>query len=494
MISVWNGVGSIAWEQVGQYGNDAGVGQVVLMPDSGLLQAGVFDGCDYIGPESQVRRYAPDGTLLWERTITPLFTYPVTMVAKGPIDHIALASSDSVYILDMDGNIVGGFEVPSGYLQRILWASDSTLFMVIGTDLKLADLEGTVLATTTIGPYARDMHWDGQLLLVLADDSIRSFSPDLVPQGSHELSDLDLNSCFVESDSGLYVNTATGLYQLSGDGTPTLLFAWPALPNLATIGCAVRNGTVLAVGNTDISGRNTGIIRTLSMDGDAAQHDQDVEVLLQVDSAWSEFTGTVYYTWNRKADITGYVVNHGADTLRRVVQSMWITEPYSFCGHASNRVDTAGLALAPGDTITLPFGVVYVAWGLTEEQVADTTGEICIVALAPDRLADRAPGDNTACASVDFTVGVNGPGMDAPFSLFPNPASSTCTISGLKALGGKAQIRILDLTGRTVSQRHVDTTADNLDMDISGLPSGTYIFSAEGASTAAMMKLVVTRP
>ncbi|MCC6840410.1 MAG: T9SS type A sorting domain-containing protein [Flavobacteriales bacterium] len=493
-ISVRNADATVAWEEVGQYGNDGYMGQVVLMPDSGLLRAGLFDGCDYAGNDSQVRRYTPDGTLLWERIITPLFTWPVTMAAKGSIDHIAIASPDSVYILDLAGNTTGGFEVPSGDVHGICWASDSILFLVKGTALRLVDMQGSELASATIGPDVLDMHWDGLHLFVLANDSVRRFSPDLLPIGSHALPGMDGNSRFVPSDSALYVNTATGLYQLADDGTATLLFPWPALPNLTTTGCAVRSGTVLAVGNTDISGRNTGIIRTLSMNGDAAQHDQDVEVLLQVDSAWTEYSGTPYYPWDRKADLTGFVVNHGTDTLHSVVLSMWKYVPFLLCDPFTNRIDTSGFSLAPGDTIALPFGVVGVALGLAQSQVADASGEICIVALAPDHLADRDPNDNTACETVNFPMGIGNIERQASLNLAPNPAVNTCVLSGLAALGTPVQVRILDLTGRIVAEQNSIGSSHNLELDISSLAPATYLVVAEGSNVRAMAKLVVASP
>lgn len=492
-ISVRNADGTIAWEEVGQYGNDGNMGQVVLMPDSGLLRAGLFDGCDILGGDNQVRRYAQDGTMMWERIIQT-WEWGITLVANGTIDHIALASQDSVYILDLDGNTTGGFAVPSGDVHGICWASDSTLFLVRGTDLKLVDLQGSEMASSTIGPDVLDMHWDGQHHFILANDSVRRFSPDLLPFGNHVLLGINGNSRFVPSDSALYVNTATGLYQLADDGTATLLFPWPALPNLTTTGCAVRSGTVLAVGNTDISGRNTGIIRTLSMNGDAAQHDQDVEVLLQVDSAWTEYSGTPYYPWDRKADLTGFVVNHGTDTLRSVVLSMWKYVPFLLCDPFTNRIDTSGFALPPGDTLDLPFGVVDVALGLAQSQVADASGEICIVALAPDHLADRNPDDNTACETVNFPMGIGNIERQASLNLAPNPAVNTCVLSGLAALGTPVQVRILDLTGRIVAEQNSIGSSHNLELDISSLAPATYLVVAEGSNVRAMAKLVVASP
>jgi hypothetical protein len=436
-----------------------------------------------------VRRYAPDGAVLWERTIEPLFTGPPTMAAKGTIGHVAVASSDSVHIMDLDGTSIGGFQVQFPHILKIAWANDSSLFMVRGTELHSVDLYGTVLASTTIGPQLKDMHWDGQQLFVLADDSVRRFDASLAPTGIAALPGL---SAITASDSSLYVHTATALYQLDSNGAPNLLFPWPALPSLTTTACAVRNDTVLAVGNTAISGRTTGIVRTLSIDGVAAVHDEDVEVLLQVDSAWSEFVGG-WYPWNRRAELTGFVVNHASDTLHSVVVSMWVSVPYLLCNIPANRIDTTGLALAPGDTIALPFGVVDVAMGLTNSQVMTLTDEICMVALAPNGLADRVLGDNTACETVNFPLGL-GHGHVLPLlSLAPNPVADRCLLTGIAVLGKTVDVRVMDPSGRSLSDRSVNSSTNSLEMDVSDLAPGTYVLYAEGEQDRAVLKLVVTR-
>lgn len=493
MISVRNADGSLAWEHRDDYAVGQGMGEVVTMPDSGLVHVGVADHCDVFG-DCRVRRYAPDGTMLWERIISPQISSGFTLAAKGSINHVAVASSDSVHILDMDGNTEGAFELPPWSLRKILWASDSSLFMVQGMNLERVDLAGGVLASTGIGPSVADMHWDGQRLFVMANDSVRTFNTNLEVQGVSALPGMDANSGFAVSENNLYGHTPMGLYQVDSDGIPTLLYSWPALPNWTSTGAAVRNGTVLSVGNTDISGRSTGITRTLSMNGDVAQHDQDVEVLLHVDSAWAEYVGTPNYPWNRKADLTGLIVNHGPDTLRSVVLSMWISIPYLFCEMPTNRIDTVGLALVPGDTLQFPFGVVDVALALTQAQAASVTGELCIVALAPDRLADRAPDDNTACESVDFTLAVEGLEGIAPLALFPNPASRACTVTGLAALGGQVHLRVLDGTGRAVLVRGVVRPGDRAELDTSGLPPGSYILEAAGSRARATARLMVVRP
>ncbi len=492
MLSVYCNDGSLAWEEVSPFAYDEDLGQVVLMPDSGLLCVGGPDGCAYFGPESRIARYASDGTLLWERLAYPLNGLPFTMAAKGPINRLAIASSDSVCIMDMDGIVTGGFPVPiSEYVNGMAWATDSTLFMVCGTALMLVSLDGTQLATAEVG-YVLDTHWDGQQLLVLANNYVYRFDHALVPLGSVPMPFMDTYSRI--SDAGndsLFVNTANGLYALDASGNSSLVFSWPALPNLVTTGCAVRDGTVLAVGNTDISDRSTGIVRTLSMAGDAVQHDQDVEVLVHLDAVWTEFTGYPSYPYDWFANVTGLVVNHGVDTLRSVVLSMWYSIPddFMFCEQPANRIDTSGLALAPGDTAWLHFSDVAVILGA---MYAAGPVSICIAALAPDRLADRHPEDNTACGSASVPVAVAESDVQLSVRVLPNPASGKCVLSGLNAMGTPVHVRIMDLSGRPVVEQN--SLGQDLQLDISSLAPATYLVVAEGSDRRAMVKLVVERP
>ncbi|MBS1940732.1 MAG: T9SS type A sorting domain-containing protein [Bacteroidetes bacterium] len=488
LISVRHVDGTVAWENDSMYSTSNGAGSVVLMPDSGLLHAGSMDGCDYFWPECLVRRYAPDGTLLWERMITSE-EHVVTMAAKGSISHVALASTDTVYILDLNGNTTGGFPVPANDVQAILWAGDTSLTMLRGLNIQIVGLDGAIQASEPLGPSFVDMVWQGGQLFVLANDSIRRYTAALALAGIAPLANTTSDSKFTTSENGLYIGTSTGLYQVDSLGVPSLLFPWPTLPDYYHSACVVRDSTVLAVGNTFVSGRGTGIIRALSMGGEAAQHDEDVELLLDVDSVWVQPSAPY---WDRMADITGLVVNHGTDTLRSVVVSMWYDVPMVLCSYPVNRIDSSGFALPPGDTLSLPFGTVYVARGLYQGQQGGTD-DICAVALAPNALADRATEDNMACSTVDFPLGIKTVATQGQLFITPNPATDRCVLSGLGNFGSAVHVQIMDGTGRILSDRSLRSSLGAVELDVSSLSPGTYVLIAEGGRKRAFAKLVVAR-
>jgi hypothetical protein len=490
MISVRDSGGAIEWEDVDQYFVGDSWGEVILLADSGLLHVGSVDGCDYTSPPSRVRRYSPEGTVLWERMLEPQSYQLVTMAAKGPSDLLALAGQDSVHILDLDGNSVDGWPLQDQGTRLLHWQGDSALFVATGTSLSRVDLDGNTLESTSVGPLVQDLYCDEQHVFVLTNDSVLRFSAALDPLGSIALPSLDYNSSFVTSENDLYINTAAGLHTLSNDGSVALQFPWPELPDLTPTGCAVRNGQVFSLGNTNISGRSTGLVRRLSITGEAAQHDEDVEVLLQVDSSWAEFTGSM---WSRKADITGHVVNHGTTVLNEVVVHMWTEVPYIMCVHPGDRDVATALGLQPGDTASIPFGIVDVAIWLSTSQAAGVD-DICIVALAPNHLADRYTEDNTSCVSAQFALSENEVDDDPSILLAPNPATGTVLLSGSALTGRTVQLRLLDPAGRVLKDEQFIGTTAGLNLDVSRTPSGAYVVIIDGEGIHAVAHLIVLHP
>ena len=76
------------------------------------------------------------------------------------------------------------------------------------------------------------------------------------------------------------------------------------------------------------------------------------------------------------------------------------------------------------------------------------------------------------------------------FTLFPNPASATVTISGLSRQEGVKQLSILNAGGQIVKQLTLSGT-DNVKLDISNLDSGLYFVKLTSASGSAIQKLSI---
>lgn len=503
MLSVRNADASVDWEIGDSYMTGQGGGDMIAMPDGELVQVGIADYCDVLGP-GRIRRFDALGNVLWEHELAPTgqegwedFFLLAKGLYGGSGGPLAVASLKAVRILDgWDGQQIGQFTLgDESNIKKLHWASDSTLFVADGTDLKLVGLNGMVLSDTPIGEGVLDLQMEGTQLFALVGDTIRRFGPALELNGTTIVSGAGTNSSFVWTSSGLYVQTAYGLYHLDAGGTATLLFPWPSVPAYTHTGCVIGDGAVHEVGYTNISGRYTGVFRKLSMDGDAADHHQDVEILVEVDSAWAVPSGSGDIWWDAKADVTAHVVNHGPDTLRSVLVTLHGVWFNMTCLSLQHRLDPTDLAVAPGDTVTLPFGVVHTAKDTPLSEILSTYGQVCITALAPDAVADRDPSDNHVCVPVDFIpLGVDGPEARDPLLLTPNPADRRVTVGGAGTLGASIQLRILDSTGRVALERTVTSPGDPVILDVSSLPPGSYNLEAMGSRARSTARLMVVRP
>lgn len=78
-------------------------------------------------------------------------------------------------------------------------------------------------------------------------------------------------------------------------------------------------------------------------------------------------------------------------------------------------------------------------------------------------------------------------------TIYPNPAVDRINISWTKeiATNGKATIRIIDLSGRVITTRQVNSNESNLD--VSGLSNGLYILSINDETSASSKKFSVIR-
>ena len=83
---------------------------------------------------------------------------------------------------------------------------------------------------------------------------------------------------------------------------------------------------------------------------------------------------------------------------------------------------------------------------------------------------------------------------DARLQLFPNPATSTVTVS-LTEVSGPAVVTLVDLTGRVV--RHIEiadvAAQPSLNLDLSDLSAGSYYVRVTAASISSVRKLIVNK-
>ena len=100
----------------------------------------------------------------------------------------------------------------------------------------------------------------------------------------------------------------------------------------------------------------------------------------------------------------------------------------------------------------------------------------------------------TANATYTATFAANGTqGIEdvegAAISLYPNPASSTVTLSGIE---GAAKVTVVDMNGREVYTQSLSHSAtQSLTIDVSQLTQGAYFVRITGERVNAIRKLIV---
>ena len=102
-----------------------------------------------------------------------------------------------------------------------------------------------------------------------------------------------------------------------------------------------------------------------------------------------------------------------------------------------------------------------------------------------------AEGIYSAWSSVTtFTTDEQGEGIDdvnsAAIALYPNPATTTVTISGIE---GQAMVTIVDMNGRVSGEWKVEN--DEITLDLTGYAQGAYFVRIMGEQQNAIRKLIV---
>ena len=96
-------------------------------------------------------------------------------------------------------------------------------------------------------------------------------------------------------------------------------------------------------------------------------------------------------------------------------------------------------------------------------------------------------------ASTSFTtiaVGIDGV-AEASCTIYPNPTSSTTTIS-VSGVSGKVKIAIVDMNGRTVASELLECSADcTKTMDVERLAQGAYFVRITSENVNMVKKLIV---
>lgn len=112
---------------------------------------------------------------------------------------------------------------------------------------------------------------------------------------------------------------------------------------------------------------------------------------------------------------------------------------------------------------------------------------LCYEVRIVGRSTDPEPTNNTACIPVNRVLSID-EGADGSVSVFPNPASTSVTVTGV----ANSHVQLFDLSGREL--RRFQVSEDVFNMDIEDLTAGIYLLHIQPADgTARQMVKVVKR-
>jgi hypothetical protein len=394
----------------------------------------------------------------------------------------------------MDGTALHAWSVPMTPARVLHWSGDSLLFLLAGNGLYAMDAEGNMISNAILSAPGTDLRIRDSVVLVLRADTLLRFTMGLEELGGAALADTALH--FVDGEDATYLRTTSGLYEAAIVDEPLQMMTIAALPGLVPSGGSLRDGTLMTTGNTLIAGRSSAVLRSHMDNGASANHDDDIEVLLQVDSTWYQFSSQQgpYTIYNQLANLTALVVNHGSSTLQSAVLSFRFPNAIGYCGTPAHTIIDTVMALSPSDTAMVQFSGMHLNRGPSSPG-ATASYTVCVTGLAPNNKVDRQPEDNTGCATayVINTVGIDDNLLNASWSVFPNPFEHRITIKSAPGQKGSIYLLLCDLQGRTVFDQWILPTADgSLELLLPGLADGAYVLRAIGTDRIWSQTLIKT--
>ncbi len=123
--------------------------------------------------------------------------------------------------------------------------------------------------------------------------------------------------------------------------------------------------------------------------------------------------------------------------------------------------------------------IIQVSWGATA-----TTGKVNL------RVSNTGGCSDSSTLSV--TVGTNGLNQlqGNSFSVYPNPASETVSISNNNSLKG-AQVQLVDMLGRIVLEENITSNNNQYSLNIANVKPGSYLVIIKNKETYSRNKLVI---
>ena len=241
-------------------------------------------------------------------------------------------------------------------------------------------------------------------------------------------------------------NAAEYEVELNGQASTVTTNSYNATGLTAATDYAVR---VRALCDGGLTSDWTAVVNFTTLDNGDTPVECDVPTNIVIDQESINTPYAALITWNGTASQYEIEITGGEQPVTSTVS----TNSYTFNGVASTTYSVRVRAICDGGVTS--------DWSAAQSFTTPNGGE-------PQGIDD-----------VNASYSVN---------IYPNPAKNTVTIS-VDGLNGKAQVSVIDMSGRTVMTSTMESDATQLN--VSKLAQGTYFVRINGETISTVRKLVV---
>jgi hypothetical protein len=203
-----------------------------------------------------------------------------------------------------------------------------------------------------------------------------------------------------------------------------------------------------------------------------------------------------YITGEVKKDLLGYLIGRGAGVFGDYLYMMMNYAVGSF-NLLTETVDNPAVLPDPGSLNHIFYSAVRIDY-VNQNFYANITNQLSfgigwIATLTGDSLTTYPTGINADALAMDYRtpVGIaDSRDNEEMFSVFPNPVTGLLKIS-LKPGTTVTEIRVADITGRTILSASVSAGTEKSSIDLTGYPTGIYfvtVISSQGTQTRKIVK------
>ncbi len=490
-ISAFDLDGNQLWEyEIDFSNNNQRVFELVLTPDDQITVMGSFGiPCD-VGDMIPlvIMKLSPEGEFISESIHgISIHGFFEDMVSYSLNDQLVFSS----VVLDLDSwdeeYKLFGFNVAG---DSLLWTADWSDSEIQG----LASVNNSVAVFTNnhivlvddSGNRTDSLMYDSPPvdaitlptfeLLLLWPEGVYLLANNLSMDQVIEIGDEESASKILLQNESVYIWFGDELKRYSLDFEWEELTTFDLLPYFSVKDIDVNSSSLALVGsksheeNLVYNGGyyRSGALAFYSLTEDIQNFDMDVEIRhFQLESFSESQINEDPPLFNFYADVTGYLVNSGNDTITSV--NLNYLRDQGICGIDMQRLFLSDFSLVPGDSMFFEMG------NLARTYVYSPSGsgtiEFCVFASSPSGLYDRDEINDVGCGQSDFGVGIE-EAISGFTSVYPNPAREQVVFE-FSETGTSGVLQIHDFKGQLISEETIQNDFHHLD--VSSWPSGIYL-------------------